>query len=141
MRRSPCVLLHGFTGSALSWGTVLEGLAGVGVPAVPLDLPGHGLDAGRSAPEAFTLDATLARIRESSPQTYDLVGYSMGGRLALHMALRNPQGVRRLVLESASPGLASEDQRDRRRRADSDLAARLLSDGMEAFVEIGRAHV
>ncbi len=77
----------------------------------------------------------MQRIDEQAPDTYDLVGYSMGGRIALHQALRAKGRVRRLVLESASPGLASEAERRARREADDELAARILHDGIEDFVE------
>lgn len=130
------VLLHGFTGSAEAWGaSLLEGLTRAGVDGRALDLPGHGLDAGRSDPAAFTLDTTLAGIDGQTPPVYDMVGYSMGGRIALHQAIRAPGRVRRLVLESASPGLASEEERSLRRRADAELAARILDGGIEAFVD------
>jgi len=130
------VLLHGFTGSAASWGgRVVDGLTGAGLTPVLLDLPGHGGDAGRRDPPAFTLDAVLAQISEAGDWPADVVGYSMGGRLALHFAAAHPERVRRLVLESASPGLATEPERAARRAADEALAASLLSDGVEAFVD------
>lgn len=69
------------------------------------------------------------------PAPYDLIGYSMGGRIALHQALRAPDRVRRLVLESASPGLETEAERSARRRADSQLAASLEAEGVERFVD------
>lgn len=130
------VLLHGFTGSAASWGsTVLDGLSRCAGGVLPIDLPGHGSDRGRSDPEAFTLTAVLERIDASAPPRYDLIGYSLGGRLALHHALRAGDRVRRLVLESASPGLATEADRADRRRSDAALALRIEEHGVEAFVE------
>jgi 2-succinyl-6-hydroxy-2,4-cyclohexadiene-1-carboxylate synthase len=130
------VLLHGFTGSSLAWGDgVLDGLSGVGLFPVLVDLPGHGRAAGRVEESAFTLDATLAVVDEAGRWPADLLGYSMGGRIALHYAAAYPQRVRRLVLESASPGLASEADRAARRSADEARAARLLTDGIDAFVD------
>lgn len=67
--------------------------------------------------------------------SYDLVGYSMGGRIALHRALRRPGRVRRLILESASPGLETAEDRARRRDADEVLARRIVTGGIEAFVD------
>ncbi len=92
------------------------------------------MDRGRVDPSAFTLDAALERIDARAAGEYDLVGYSMGGRIALHQALRAGNRVRRLVLESASPGLATKEEREARRWADGELAARILDDGVEAFV-------
>jgi 2-succinyl-6-hydroxy-2,4-cyclohexadiene-1-carboxylate synthase len=59
----------------------------------------------------------------------------MGGRIALAAAVRAPQRVSRLVLESASPGLATEEEQRGRREADERLASRIESDGIEAFVD------
>lgn len=144
------MLLHGFTGSAGSWGApILEGLLGRGFDVTALDLPGHGARAGEDDPRTFTLEAVLAEVDEVGRRTageivgdvgrevssYDLVGYSMGGRIALHQALRRPDRVRRLVLESASPGLATEGERTLRRRDDEALARRIVEGGVEEFVD------
>ena len=81
-----------------------------------LDLPGHGATQTPAEPErasmaetAADLDALLEQIVPQ--QQVDLMGYSMGGRLALFFALNYPDRVRRLVLESASPGLAEPEER------------------------------
>jgi len=103
---------------------------------VLLDLPGHGRHAGDAAPWRFTFDAVEAEITAlSREEPVDLVGYSMGGRFALAYAARNPGGVRRLVLESASPGLETEDERAERRASDEVLARQIEEQGVEAFVE------
>lgn len=138
MNRAPLypVLLHGFTGSSASWGdAVVDGLSGAGLTPVLVDLPGHGRGAGETEPSRFALDTVLAAIGGCGDWPADLVGYSMGGRIALHFAATFPDRVRRLVLESASPGLASERERAERRMADEALAASLLRDGIEVFVE------
>lgn len=130
------VLLHGFSGSSASWEPrLVDGLAGAGLTPVLVDLPGHGSDAGARDPGRFTLAAALDRIAAAGRWPEDLVGYSMGGRLALHFAAAFPGRVRRLVLESASPGLATEAERVDRRAADEALAADLESKGVEWFVE------
>jgi len=130
------VLVHGFTGSSASWDPrVIDGLAGAGHAPVLVDLPGHGADVGTVEPSRFTLGAALDRLGAAGAWPEDIVGYSMGGRLALHFAARYPQRVRRLVLESASPGLATEPERAARRAADEALAERMLSEGIEWFVE------
>jgi len=130
------VLLHGFTGSSETWGPrIVDGLAGAKLPPVLVDLPGHGTEAGPVDPARFTLDATLGSISAAGAWPTDLVGYSMGARLALHFAAAHPELVRRLVLESGSPGLEGEGERDIRRAADEALASRLVDDGIEAFVD------
>jgi len=130
------VLLHGFTGSAASWGgAVADGLAGAGYPPVLLDLPGHGGRAGEVDTARFTLDATLDLIEGAGDWPAGVIGYSMGARIALHLAATRPGLVRRLVLESGSPGLATERERAERRAADEALARRILDDGVPAFVD------
>ena len=64
-----------------------------------------------------------------------LAGYSMGGRLALFLALRSPERFKSVMLESASPGLASEDERAVRLKRDEDLAGRIETNGIEWFVD------
>lgn len=101
-----------------------------------LDLPGHGRHAGDEAPWRFTFEAVEAEIDAlSRGEPVDLVGYSMGGRFALAYAVRNPERVRRLVLESSSPGLETQEERAERRAADEALARFIEKEGIEAFVE------
>lgn len=130
------VLLHGFAGFSGSWGAELvDGLAGALAAPVLLDLPGHGRYAGRHGPDDVTLEAALGLVGDAGAWPSDLVGYSMGARIALHFAAAYPDKVRRLVLESGSPGLATEAEREARRAADEALAARIVEDGVEAFVD------
>ena len=64
-----------------------------------------------------------------------MVGYSLGARVALRLAVTHPEVVDRLVLESPSAGLVSEAERAARRATDEALAARLGADGIERFVD------
>lgn len=131
------VLLHGFTGSSAAWtDRIVDGLASRSGALVPVDLPGHGRHAGETDPERFTLDAVFREIDAAAGgEPLDLVGYSMGGRLALAYAVRRPGKVRRLVLESASPGLRTSEERARRREDDEVLARRMEAEPVEAFVD------
>ncbi|MEQ1854880.1 MAG: 2-succinyl-6-hydroxy-2,4-cyclohexadiene-1-carboxylate synthase [Longimicrobiales bacterium] len=130
------VMVHGFTGSSASWGPrLIDGLAGAGLTPVTVDLPGHGADIGAIDPARFTLAAALERVGGAGAWPEDLIGYSMGGRIALHFAAAYPNRVRRLVLESASPGLVLEAERDARRRSDDDLAKRIEAEGIAWFTE------
>lgn len=130
------LLLHGFTGSSASWGDlIVDGLASAMGPPVLVDLPGHGRHAGETDPARFTWEAVeseLLALTEAEP--VDLVGYSMGGRVALAFAVRHPLRVRRLVLESSSPGLATEEERAARREDDGVLAEWIVEHGIEAFI-------
>lgn len=132
-RTVPIVLLHGFTGSGRDWESVAEHLPERRVLAP--DLPGHGstdLD-GIAFPEAA--DAVVASVAALGASRFHLVGYSMGGRLALYLALAYGDRVASLVLESASPGLAHEEARAQRRAADEQLACFAEREGIAAFVD------
>lgn len=130
------VLVHGFAGSSAAWGPrLIDGMAGAGLTPVLVDLPGHGADVGAADPARFTLAASLARIEAAGAWPADLIGYSMGGRLALHFAAARPSQVRRLVLESSSPGLATASERGARRAADAELAAHIRERGIDWFVD------
>ena len=136
-RRRPAVLfLHGFMGSSADWRGVMAAL-GDRTFCVAADLPGHGASLGLP-PDTYTIEgATRAVIN-----TLDglevvrsvVAGYSMGGRLALNLALRYPERCAGLFLESASPGLEGASEREARRAADESKARRLESGDLEAFL-------
>lgn len=125
------VLIHGFTQSGRSWGPVAEALARHH-RLVCLDAPGHGRSAGVDAGLADGSDLMAAAIRPQGAASW--LGYSMGGRFALHVALRHPGLVERLVLVSATAGIDDPADRLARRRSDEALADRLESDGLEPFL-------
>src|SRR5687767_4281016 len=123
------VLLHGFTATGRSWDPVRRRIAaGAYGEVLAPDVRGHGA-AGAARPA--TIEACVADLLQPAP--YALGGYSMGGRLALHLALAQPRLVRRLVLVSATAGLADPDDRAARRRADEELAEGLERAGLEPF--------
>lgn len=136
----PVLFLHGFMGSAADWAPLLTAWQPLGFTprALCVDLPGHGA-ATALPPAAFSFDAVVvgleAVLDAAGVVQADVVGYSMGGRLALYFALARPARCRRLVLESASPGLASPADRRARRAADEVLARRLEAEPFDAFVE------
>ncbi|MEM1126178.1 MAG: 2-succinyl-6-hydroxy-2,4-cyclohexadiene-1-carboxylate synthase [Bacteroidota bacterium] len=133
---APAVLfLHGFMGQHADWDACLAAWPQP-VRSITVDLPGHG--AAASWPEAYTLpntqQAVLNLIEALHLDTVHLVGYSMGGRVALHLLLNHPDRFERAALVSASPGLRTEAARQERQRHDAALAARLVRDRMEAFL-------
>jgi 2-succinyl-6-hydroxy-2,4-cyclohexadiene-1-carboxylate synthase len=135
----PVLLLHGFTGSVEAWGEgILHGLA-ESHRVIAVDLPGHGRSDAPADPARYSLPAVmedLACVLDELGATHaDWIGYSMGGRVALGAATLAPERVNRLVLEGASPGLATEEERIARRAQDEELAERLERDGIEAFVD------
>lgn len=134
---SPVMLLHGFTGSGESWNAMRRALEPRHT-VITVDLPGHGQsgapeDAGRYALPRLADD--LSRVLDLlGVDQVALVGYSMGGRAALHFAVRHASRLSALVLESTSPGIADEEERVARQVSDADLARRIERDGMESFV-------
>jgi 2-succinyl-6-hydroxy-2,4-cyclohexadiene-1-carboxylate synthase len=125
----PVVLVHGFTQTLAAWGPVAQRLRSRR-RVVRIDLPGHGGSGGVRAgfAEAAGLLGTCG-----GPGAY--VGYSLGGRLCLRLALDRPDLVRALVLLGASPGIADPGARAARRAADDALAARIGRDGVAAFLD------
>ncbi len=105
------IMLHGLLGDRHDWIKVRDQLAGKGIPTLALDLPGHGENHGVqvSSFDAFHhwLGATL---NARSIDRYCLLGYSLGGRLALYHASRQPPGLQALWLESAHPGLPESER-------------------------------
>jgi len=134
----PVVLVHGFTGDAGAWDEdLVAALVGRGRSVVMVDLPGHGRSPAPPAEADLSdladgLVGVLARIGE---ERADWLGYSLGGRAVLALAVRHPGRVRHLVLEGASPGLADEHERSRRRRDDEALADEIVRGGIANFVD------
>lgn len=133
----PLLLLHGFTGSAETWAPLARAI-GDRIETIAVDLPGHGRSSAPADPSRYALARTaddLVRVLDALGITRTaMLGYSMGGRVALRMALRHPDRVSALVLESASPGIPDPDERAARVRADHELADAIERDGVEAFV-------
>jgi 2-succinyl-6-hydroxy-2,4-cyclohexadiene-1-carboxylate synthase len=134
----PLLLLHGFTGSVRSWDEVRPDVA-QSARVIAVDLIGHGLTASPDDYRRYTLEWSardlVALLDQLDVATVDVAGYSMGGRVALHFATSYPQRVGGLILESASPGIEDETERQRRMLSDEALAQRILGRGIEAFVD------
>jgi len=134
----PVVLfLHGFMGSSADWQNVIGAIRDRALCIAP-DLPGHGTSLGLTPDTSYTVEGaaravvnTLDELEVGCPV---IVGYSMGGRLALYLSLRYPERCAGLFLESASPGLESEEERTARRAADEEKAKRLESGDFEKFL-------
>jgi 2-succinyl-6-hydroxy-2,4-cyclohexadiene-1-carboxylate synthase len=134
----PVFLLHGFTGSYRSWERLIATGPLVDSRKLFLDLPGHGRTESPRSPARYHihhLATDMVRLADHLRiDRFGLMGYSMGGRLALYTALEHPARVRWLVLESASPGLATEQERRERRLQDEALAQRIEDEGVAPFV-------
>jgi 2-succinyl-6-hydroxy-2,4-cyclohexadiene-1-carboxylate synthase len=135
----PILLLHGFTGSSEAWPTNAVDALAVERTVLAVDLPGHGRSGWPDGASRYgvhdLVDDLVALLDERGEERADWAGYSMGGRMALGAAILRPERVRRLVLESASPGLRTESERAERARADGALADELEARGIEWFVD------
>jgi len=128
----PVVLLHGFGQTGRCWGRFGESLAATR-PVTALDLPGHGAAGAVEADLWTSADLVAEAIEPDRPAA--VIGYSLGGRVALHTALAHPDRVERLVLVSATAGLDDDAERAARRAADDRLAARIEEVGVIEFLD------
>ncbi len=117
----PLLFLHGFLGTSADWEPVRSYLSDFQTMA--LDLPGHGI-----APftEKFDIDCCAER--------FILVGYSMGGRLAMRFAAENPERIKSLILISSHPGLNSDEEKKQRLISDAEWAKLLLELPIDEFL-------
>lgn len=126
---SPIVLVHGFTQTGQCWGPEADDLA-TDHEVIRVDAPGHG----RSTDILAGL-RTGGRLIADQGGEATYLGYSMGARFCLHLALSNPELVRGLVLIGATAGIEDAQERAARRVQDLQTAARLQADGLEAFLD------
>ncbi|MEK7693277.1 MAG: 2-succinyl-6-hydroxy-2,4-cyclohexadiene-1-carboxylate synthase [Chloroflexota bacterium] len=133
----PLLALHGFTGSAATWRPFAASWPRHRIIAV--DLIGHGASDAPAGESRYTMahcTADLAALLDAlDVERAAVLGYSMGGRVALQFALAAPDRVAALVLESASPGIDDAGDRAARVAADRALADGIEGDGVQAFVD------
>ncbi|MEM7770087.1 MAG: 2-succinyl-6-hydroxy-2,4-cyclohexadiene-1-carboxylate synthase [Cyanobacteria bacterium P01_A01_bin.37] len=135
--QKPVLWLHGFMGSGNDWDAVINQCSDLPHSLAP-DLPGHGKTEVLGGDESYH----MAPVAEGIIQLLDrweieschLVGYSMGGRLALYLALQYPTRFCRVVIESASPGLKTTAERQSRREWDEAIAHDIESTDFRAFL-------
>lgn len=129
MSKPTLILLHGFLGAASDWQPLSDLLPEINCLA--LDLPGHGHTQNQQLrhmadfPVWLQQQLTLRDIRQ-----YHLLGYSLGGRLALQFAATHPLGLQSLLLENAHPGLNSPAERQNRGKADAQWARRFYREAL-----------
>lgn len=123
------VFLHGFSGDGQEWLTVGEQFTRFS--RLYVDLPGHG----RSADIRVSGFADVIALLRNTLLSYNilnywLVGYSLGGRVAMMAACQEMPGLCGLVVEGGHPGLQSDAERDARRRSDHHWAERFRHDAL-----------
>ena len=133
----PVVFLHGFTGSGETWASHLEAVGAF--TTLRIDFLGHGRSDAPGDVRRYGMAACISDILSLLDclriPRFALVGYSMGGRVAMRVALHAPERVWALILESTSPGIAEAAERRARARQDSVLAQRIRNEGVAAFVD------
>ena len=130
------LLLHGFMGSRRDWSPVTETLARTH-RCIAVDLPGHGETGAPADERLWSPEGCVAGLAEilATAGGGSAVGYSLGGRLALQLAVEHPDLIARAVVVSSSPGLADEAARLARRVEDEQRARRLETLGLDAFLD------
>jgi 2-succinyl-6-hydroxy-2,4-cyclohexadiene-1-carboxylate synthase len=123
------VFVHGFTQTGRSWTRVAEHFARH-YEVMLVDAPGHG---GSTNVRADLRRAADLLSMVGGEAHY--VGYSMGGRIVLHLALAYPHLAKQLVLLSTTAGISDDEERNERIRSDDALAASIESDGLDAFLD------
>ena len=137
--RTPVVLLHGFTQTGACLGPLARDLATDRTVLTP-DLPGHGAAANDADADlwgaAELVSAAIDDLRTDTPvdTPVDVIGYSMGGRVALHLWAAHPERLRRIVTIGATAGIDDEAERRERRARDHELADRIDRIGVDAFL-------
>lgn len=126
------VFAHGFTQTGRSWGRVVDALGSSfsDLHAIAPDLPGHG-DSAELHCDLWQCADALVSVGDRA----SYVGYSMGGRVALHTALLHPDKVERLVLIGATAGIDDEAERTARRTSDNELADHIIRRSVPAFID------
>lgn len=134
----PLLLLHGFTGDSSTWNPYCA-LWGRHSELIIPDIIGHGKTEAPDGIDRYKIESAAADLKQILDQLgvkrVDLLGYSMGGRLALTFAILFPDRVRKLILASTTPGLEKEEDRQLRRMKDSELAKFIKDQGIQKFVE------
>lgn len=132
------LLLHGFSGSTAGWNRLVLDLSHA-FRFIRIDLIGHGRTESPPDPTRYSMDHgvrdLVALLNHFGVQQCGLLGYSMGARLALHLALSVPERIERLMLESGTYGIASLTSRTQRVHDDELLADWIEAHGVEAFTK------
>jgi len=130
LQMDTALLVHGFAGTAGSWDLFTNHLDRQRYRPVAVDLRGHGQNGGQ---RPITFETCIDDLLVAAPASFTLVGYSLGGRLALQLALAAPQRIERLVLISTSAGIEDDAARAARLESDLALADRLDRLSIEQF--------
>lgn len=134
----PLLLLHGFTGSMETWRPFLTSWSET-FQVITVDIVGHGKTESPEDVKHYDIQTVashmIALLEYLHIEKAHVLGYSMGGRLALTMACLYPNRIRSLVLENCTAGLQLEEERQERRKKDEQLAEKIEENGIQSFVD------
>ncbi|MDZ7623409.1 MAG: 2-succinyl-6-hydroxy-2,4-cyclohexadiene-1-carboxylate synthase [Ignavibacteriaceae bacterium] len=130
------LFLHGFTGSSNDWKDVVQKID-KRFNKTALDLIGHGKSSSPTSVNYYMGDSLTNQIEQVINhlrlKEVILCGYSMGGRVALNFAIAKPNMVKGLILESSSPGIKNQKEKEARKKSDEELAAYIENNSLEDF--------
>ena len=133
------LFLHGFTGCAEDWTPVFEQMPDK-YNYIAMDIVGHGKSDVPGSPSYYTIESIINQIKfvkdHLTPNKIFLLGYSMGGRIALSYASVYPDDLKGLILESASAGIKNDGERQKRYDEDLKLAEFIETHTVEEFIEM-----
>ncbi len=134
----PVVFFHGFTGNANDWENIIHNLPN-GFYPLAIDLLGHGKSSSPENRNVYTLSSQIQHLDEifSKLKIINplLIGYSMGGRLALSYTMKNKKSVRALILESTAFGYQLQHQKEERILSDKILAEKIKNGSLNDFFD------
>lgn len=134
---SPIIFLHGFLGCREDWLECAQVLSDSHYLVMP-DLPGCGKNTHRTLEERLDFDLIstelAAFVKKHDLGEYNLLGYSMGGRIALHATLHNFVTPKALIIESGSAGIEDKNERSKRVSVDTQRAQDIEAGGLEKFL-------
>jgi 2-succinyl-6-hydroxy-2,4-cyclohexadiene-1-carboxylate synthase len=133
------LFLHGLTGCAEDWFPVFEQMPDK-YNYLALDIIGHGKSDSPVDPAKYNVEALISQIKyikdHLTPNKIFLLGYSMGGRLALNYAISYPDDIKGLILESTSAGIKNDEERQKRYEDDSKLIEFIETHTLEEFIDM-----
>jgi 2-succinyl-6-hydroxy-2,4-cyclohexadiene-1-carboxylate synthase len=137
-QKSTILFLHGFTGKSIDWKDVAE-LIDERFNKIAIDLAGHGKSSSLADIQYYKIESLIDQIESVLNQLnlkkIILLGYSMGGRVALCFTIEKSEYIKALILESTTAGIKSEKERIERKNSDDELATYLEKNNVETFID------
>lgn len=132
------LFVHGFTGSSHDWDNIIIHLP-ENFNYYAIDLIGHGDSDSPTEKNFYNMDSLVNQLKEFSAKVINdkfiFIGYSMGGRTALSYAVKYPETLEGLILESSTAGIKDENEREKRIKRDEEIADYIINHSIVEFIE------